>query len=162
MARGQAEIEAEIRALESRLSDLRAELAAAAEAPAAERDPAAPLRVMIADDDPDIRALLTALIGRTDDLYLVGAAEDTNGAIELARTSSPDVAVLDLSMPGGGGIAAAIAIARELPNVKIVAFTSLDTLDAQVDVMRAGAASFLVKGAPPEEILKTIRQSVRW
>jgi DNA-binding NarL/FixJ family response regulator len=162
--RGRADIEAEIRALESRLTELRGELDALGQAPAASPEPAGErrLRVMFADDDPDIRALLSAVIGAAGDLELVGSATDTNEAIDLARRELPDVAVLDLSMPGGGGIAAAVSIARDAPATKIVAFTSLDTLDAQTDVMRAGAVSFLVKGAPPDEILNTIRQSVRW
>jgi DNA-binding NarL/FixJ family response regulator len=162
--RGRADIEAEIRALESRLNELRGELDALGQAPAPSAEPAGErrLRVMFADDDPDIRALLNAVIGAAGDMELVGSAPDTNEAIDLARRELPDVAVLDLSMPGGGGIAAAVAIARDTPATKIVAFTSLDTLDAQTDVMRAGAVSFLVKGAPPDEILNTIRQSVRW
>jgi DNA-binding NarL/FixJ family response regulator len=155
--RSREQIEAEIADLEARLGELRSQLAAAAEADGDYR-----LRVLIADDDGDIRALLSALIGSADDLELVASADDTQQAIDAARSHKPDVAVLDLSMPGGGGTLAAISIVRDSPQTKIVAFTSLDTMDAQLEVMRAGAVSFLVKGARPDEILKTIRQAPRW
>ena len=157
------EIQAEIAALESRLEVLREELGAAAPArgPAAEGDSGEPrrLRVLIADDEPDIRELVGTLVVTQQDMELVGVASDTGGAIEQARQHAPDVAVLDLSMPGGGGVQAAMEILRELPDTKIVAFTAHDTPDAQLDMMRAGAVSFLLKGTPNAEILSTIRKA---
>jgi DNA-binding NarL/FixJ family response regulator len=159
--RGQAEIEAEIRALEARLAQLREELdGVAAERPASTAD--GPLQVLIADDDPVMREFLQTVIESQSDLAFAGVAADTQEAIELARASKPDVVVLDLSMPGGGGIVAAIEIARESPATKIVAFTSLDDLQSQTEFMRAGAVSYLVKGASPDEVVSTIRQAVRW
>ena len=163
MTRAASEIEAEIRALEDRLAALREELAQSGPAePESAEDPDRPLRILIADDEPDIRELLGTLIVTQADLELVGVASDTGEAVAQAREHKPDVAILDLSMPGGGGIQAAIEIVRDRPETKIVAFTAHDTADAQLDVMRAGATSFLVKGASSDEILRTIRQAVRY
>lgn len=162
--RGRVEIEAEIRALEARLAELRKELGsvAAEPPPAAAPTTDGTLRVLIADDDPVIREFLQTIVESQPDLTTAGVATNTEEAIAAARGSAPDVVVLDLSMPGGGGLVAAITIARESPATKIVAFTSLDDLQSQTEAMRAGAVSYLVKGASPDEVLATIRQSVRW
>ena len=65
------------------------------------------IRLLIADDDPTIRLVMSALVARQDDLELVGEAEDATQAIELTARRRPDVVVLDFDMPGGGGVVAA-------------------------------------------------------
>lgn len=112
---------------------------------------------MIADDDQLARAMIVAMIERADELELVGAAEDAASAIELATEHTPDVAVLDWVMPGGGGPAAAREIQNRNPDTKIVALTASDSQEAELDMLRAGAQSFLVKGCTPEELVRTIR-----
>jgi DNA-binding NarL/FixJ family response regulator len=112
---------------------------------------------MIADDDALARAMISAMIERADELELVGVAEDAAGAIELATEHKPDVAVLDWVMPGGGGPAAAREIQTQSPGTKIVALTASDSQEAELDMLRAGAQSFLVKGCTPEELVQTIR-----
>ena len=115
------------------------------------------LRVMIADDDALARALIEAIVERDTELELVACAEDANGAIELADEHRPDVAVLDWVMPGGGGAAAAREILVRSPETRIVALTASDEHEAMSDSLRAGARQAIVKGCPPEELLRTIR-----
>jgi DNA-binding NarL/FixJ family response regulator len=116
-----------------------------------------PLRLLIADDDALARALIEAIVERDRELELVGSAEDAGRAIELAIEHKPDVAVLDWVMPGGGGEVAAREILARSPGTKIVALTSADGQDARTETLRAGARISLVKGCPPEELLRTIR-----
>ncbi len=73
------------------------------------------VRVMIAEDDPTVREALQKLIQSDSALELVGAASDTRGAIDLAASLLPDVVLLDVRMPGGGGEAAAKAIRKRSP-----------------------------------------------
>jgi DNA-binding NarL/FixJ family response regulator len=112
---------------------------------------------MIADDDALARALIEAIVERDCELELVASAEDAGGAIELATKHRPDVAVLDWVMPGGGGPAAAREILVRSPETRIVALTASDTREAEMDSLRAGARSSLVKGCSPDELLRTIR-----
>jgi DNA-binding NarL/FixJ family response regulator len=113
------------------------------------------LTVMIADDDALARALIQAIVERDRELVLVGCAEDAPRAIELAGEHRPDVAVLDWVMPGGGEVATR-AILERSPDTGIVALTT-GAPDAAVATLRAGARRAIVKGSPPEEILRTIR-----
>jgi DNA-binding NarL/FixJ family response regulator len=115
------------------------------------------IKVLIADDDALARALIEEIIKRDDELELVGSAGDAASAIELAGEHQPDVAVLDWVMPGGGGPQAARQIQIQSPDTKIVALTSSDSPEAEMDMLRAGASSFLVKGCSPEELVRTVR-----
>jgi diguanylate cyclase (GGDEF)-like protein len=120
------------------------------------------IRVLIADDDPGVRLALSALGQRQHDLEVVGEAEDTPQAIELAARRRPDVVLLDFDMPGGGGVRAAIEIREASPTTRVVAFSADGSQAAQLDMSRAGAVGYLVKGAPDEEIVRVIRSSARW
>jgi two-component system chemotaxis response regulator CheY len=120
------------------------------------------LRLMIADDDPVSRLMLGAILKREPDFELVGEAADAGQAVELALRRRPDVVLLDVDMPGGGGARAAVQIREGLPDTKIVAISADDDQNTQYDMMRAGAVGFLTKGAPDDEILRVIRSSARW
>jgi diguanylate cyclase (GGDEF)-like protein len=120
------------------------------------------IRLVIADDDPAIRLVMSALVARQEDLELVGEAEDATQAIELAARRRPDVVVLDFDMPGGGGVTAAMAIREANPTTRIVALSADGSQGAQYDMSRAGAVGYLVKGAPEDEIVRVIRSSARW
>jgi diguanylate cyclase (GGDEF)-like protein len=122
----------------------------------------APVRLLIADDDSSSRLLLSEIVGREDGFELVGEAEDATEAIELAARRRPDVVLLDFDMPGGGGVAAAVGIREANPTTRIVAVSADDSQGAQYDMSRAGAVGYVVKGAPDEEIVRTIRSSARW
>jgi diguanylate cyclase (GGDEF)-like protein len=120
------------------------------------------IRLVVADDDPAIRLVLSALIARHEDLELVGEAEDAAQAIELAARRRPDVVVLDVDMPGGGGVTAATAIREANPTTRIVALSADASQGAQYDMSRAGAVGYLVKGASEDEIVRVIRSSAKW
>ena len=120
------------------------------------------LRLLVADDDPVSRLMLGAIVKREPGFELVGEAEDAGQAVELALRRRPDVVLLDVDMPGGGGARAAVEIREGLPEVRIVAISADDSQGSQYDMMRAGAVGFVTKGASDDEILRVIRSSARW
>ena len=120
------------------------------------------LRLMIADDDPVSRLMLGAILKREPGFELVGEAADAGQAVELALRRRPDVVLLDVDRPGGGGARAAVQIREGLPEARIVAISADDSQSTQYDMMRAGAVGFLAKGSPDDEILRVIRSSARW
>jgi diguanylate cyclase (GGDEF)-like protein len=120
------------------------------------------VRVAIADDDESVRLTLGSMLARADGLELVGEASDAPTAISLAATRRPDVVVLDFDMPGGGGLRAATEIRDACPTARIVALSADSSPAAQLDMSRAGAVGYLVKGAPPDEIERAIRSAARW
>jgi diguanylate cyclase (GGDEF)-like protein len=120
------------------------------------------VRVAIADDDESVRLTLGSMLARVDGLELVGEAADAPTAISLAATRRPDVVVLDFDMPGGGGLRAATEIRDACPTARIVALSADSSPAAQLDMSRAGAVGYLVKGAPPDEIERAIRSAARW
>jgi diguanylate cyclase (GGDEF)-like protein len=129
---------------------------------AAGEQPDSGIRLLIADDDPMVRLTMAALIEREPGLDLVGEAEDADQAIEMAARRRPDVVLLDVNMPGGGGLRAANDIREANPDVKVVALSADDSAGAQYDMTRAGAVGYVVKGSPDEEIVRVIRSSARW
>jgi two-component system, cell cycle response regulator len=120
------------------------------------------VRLLIADDDEAVRLTLSALAIRHPALELVGAAADAKEAIELARQHRPDVVLLDVSMPEGGGVHAATGIRDVMPDARLVALSAHDGPDVQLDMSRAGAIGYLVKGASDEDIVSAIRSAARW
>ncbi|MGH2734229.1 MAG: EAL domain-containing protein [Actinomycetota bacterium] len=114
------------------------------------------VQVLIADDDPGIRLLLAALIGSDPLLALAGSAHTADQAIELARTHTPDVALIDVEMPGGG-VKATREIAACSPRTQVVAFSGHEDRASVLEMVGAGASGYLVKGASSEDILEAIR-----
>jgi DNA-binding NarL/FixJ family response regulator len=114
-------------------------------------------RVLIADDDPVMRMLLSAVINADPALELVAAAEDATQAIALAGEHTPDVVLLDVEMPGGGGPHAARAIRANHPDTRILALSAHETGSAREEMDRAGADGYVTKGTPPGEIAKALR-----
>jgi DNA-binding NarL/FixJ family response regulator len=114
-------------------------------------------RVLIADDDPVMRMLLSAVIDAAPDLDLVAAAEDATQAVELARAHAPDVVLLDVEMPGGGGAHAAREIKATHPGTKVLALSAHETGPARDAMHAAGADGYVVKGTPPAEIAAALR-----
>ena len=120
------------------------------------------IRVVVADDDADIRDLLAAIVEREDGLELAGSASDTDEAISVARTEEPDVVILDWMMPGGGGAKAAAAISAVLPSTRIVGITAGDAAVASYEMGTHGAVAFLQKGFGAAELVEAIHSATRW
>ena len=125
-------------------------------------DEAKPIRVLVADDDEDIRELLSDMINREDAVELVGAADEANSAIKLAEETEPDVAVLDWMMPNGGGPKAAAEISARRPDVRIVGISAGDAVSASLQMGTTGAVAFLEKGFSRQELVEAIQSAVRW
>jgi EAL domain-containing protein (putative c-di-GMP-specific phosphodiesterase class I)/CheY-like chemotaxis protein len=119
------------------------------------------IRVLIAEDDAAVRDALSAIIAGEPRLVLVAAVADGESAVEAAAREQPDVAVLDVRMPGGGGAEAARGIAVCSPNTKVVALSASDDRDAVLEMLQAGVVGYLVKGSSIDGIVESIEQAAR-
>ena len=115
------------------------------------------IAVLIADDHPLFRAGLRALLESVPDTDVVGEAETGEEAVELASSVRPDVVVMDLNMPGLGGIEATRRILETTTGVHVLVMTMHEDDDAVFAALRAGARGYLLKGALQEETLRAIR-----
>jgi DNA-binding NarL/FixJ family response regulator len=118
-----------------------------------------PPRVLIADDDPDVRAVLAAQLALSFDI--VGTAADTNEAIAMAAEHRPDIAILDVEMPGGGGPRATREINAATPATTIVALSADESDRVVRDMLGAGAVAYIRKGVTAEELTALLHESVR-
>ncbi len=119
------------------------------------------IRVLLADDEPEVRAALADLVASDASLELVGAAADADEALALARARRPDVALVDVKMPGGGGVRAAREILRVSPQTRVLALSAYEDRQTVLQMLAAGAVGYLVKGTAPEEIVRAISRAVR-
>jgi DNA-binding NarL/FixJ family response regulator len=115
-------------------------------------------RLMIADDDPLVRSVLGMSLSHAFDV--VGVARDSEEAVELARTSQPDAALVDVVMPKGGGLRAVRGILEVAPDTAIVVLSG-DESDAGVrELMQAGAIAYRRKGVAPQVLAESLIQSI--
>jgi len=115
------------------------------------------IRILIADDHSMFREGLAGIISRIPDFEIVGEAKDGHEALSLSRELLPDVVLMDIQMPGMGGIEACREIRRELPGVRVVMLTVADDVPSIFDAVKAGAAGYVVKHSSFAELEKTIR-----
>ena len=126
----------------------------------AKRDVAEPtrmIRVLLADDHPVVRGGLKQLIDSQADMCVVGEAVDGEDAFRSAETHTPDVLVMDLSMPVVDGIEATRRVRRDLPSVRVLALTVHEERQYLTQLLRAGASGYVLKRAAAEELLRAIR-----
>jgi len=121
------------------------------------------IRVAIADDQELVRAGLRLIIAGEADLEVVGEAATGEEAVTLARRAQPDVLLMDVRMPGLGGIAATEAILDSAGSgrPRILMLTTFDLDEYVYDAMRVGASGFLLKDVPAEDLVVAIRQAAR-
>jgi DNA-binding NarL/FixJ family response regulator len=119
------------------------------------------IRVLVADDHPIVRGGIVALLATADDVEVIGEAPDGLTAVELAERLEPDLVLLDLRMPGLDGDEATSRILSARPATKVVILTTYESDASILTAIEAGASGYLLKAAPPEEILAGIRSVAR-
>lgn len=117
------------------------------------------VQVLVADDDPMIRMALSEVLAAEADLDVVAVAKDAEEAVELAVEHGPDVAVLDVRMPGGGGTHAAREIRLRSPRTQLLAFSAYDDSGAAEELLRLGVREYLIKGITNAEIVAAVRRA---
>ena len=118
----------------------------------------APIRVLVAEDEEPVRAAICDLISGEDGLELAAAASNADDAIEFARAFKPDIALLDVRIPGGGGPHAAREIRTASPDTRSIALSAFDDRTNVLEMLRSGAVGYLVKGNSADEIVDAIRR----
>ena len=118
---------------------------------------AGPLRVLIADDEPLIRAGLRLILDGAPDLSIIGEADDGESAVHRAAELSPDVVLMDIRMPRLSGIAATQRITAAPQPPRVIVLTSFDTDDFILSALRAGASGFLLKDTSPAGLVSAVR-----
>ena len=111
------------------------------------------LRVVIADDQPMMRAGFKAVLEATGDIEVVAEAADGEAAVRAATELAPDVVLMDIRMPGVDGIEAT----RRLPRQRVLILTTFGLDQYIIEALRAGASGFLLKDAPTEEVVAAVR-----
>lgn len=122
-----------------------------------ERNHQTAIRIVIAEDQAQVRRGAAHLLSLEPDMEVVGQACNGLEAVELARVLHPDVILMDLHMPVKGGVAATREIIQEFPATQILVLTTLDDDETVFEAVRAGAHAYLLKDAAEDELLETIR-----
>jgi EAL domain-containing protein (putative c-di-GMP-specific phosphodiesterase class I)/AmiR/NasT family two-component response regulator len=131
---------------------------ASAETPA-EESAVRTVRVMIADDNDALRRALARVVSKKASLELVGLASDAEEAVALARSTRPDVALVDVQMPKGGGVWAAREMHEHVPDTKVVALSGSSDRDGVLEMLRNGAVGYLVKGGDVDVVQSILAAS---
>ncbi len=123
-------------------------------------DVATPIRVLLAEDEEPLRSAISDLVTSEPGLQIVGAVGDAAEAIELAAATLPDVALVDVRMPGGGAKAAR-GIKDVSPATQVVALSAYEDRATVLELLDAGAVAYLVKGISPTEIVEALHRAAR-
>jgi DNA-binding NarL/FixJ family response regulator len=115
------------------------------------------IRVLIVDDQPLLRSAVASLLADETDIEVIGEAESGERAVELARELVPDVTVMDLRMPGIGGVEATRQIAESTPPSRVLVLTTFEEDQNVIAAFRAGAGGFIGKDADPDSIAEAVR-----
>ena len=116
------------------------------------------IRVLLADDQALVRGALAAMLGLEADIEVVAQISSGDELLSAARTVQPDVALVDVQMPGKDGITAAAELHRAMPSCRIVVCTTFGRPGYLSRAMAAGAVGFVVKDAPPEQLVDAVRR----
>ncbi|MEU2829033.1 response regulator transcription factor [Streptomyces lavendulae] len=120
--------------------------------------PAAPIRILLAEDQSMVREALAALLGLEPDIEVLAQVARGDEVVAAARSHDVNVALLDIEMPGMTGIEAAAELRRSLPSLKIVVLTTFGRPGYLRGAMEAGASAFLVKDAPAAQLADAVRR----
>ncbi|RMB82720.1 DNA-binding response regulator [Streptomyces shenzhenensis] len=119
------------------------------------------IRVTVADDQAVVRAGIVAILDAEPGLSVVGQAADGESAVARVLELRPDVALMDIRMPGDGGLAATARITADAPGTRVVVLTTFDLDEYVFAALRAGAVGFLLKDAEPERVIDAVRVAAR-
>ena len=119
------------------------------------------IRVVVIDDHPIVRDGLVRLIGSDPELEVVGSGGDGDAAVTICAELDPDVALMDLSMPGVGGVEATRLIGERAPGVQVIVLTSFMDRERVTEALDAGAIGYLLKDAEPGQLLHAIHAAAR-
>ena len=114
------------------------------------------IKVLVADDHPVVRKGLQSCLAKQGNLRIVGEAADGDEALRKARELSPDVVLMDISMPGMNGLAVTEVLRKEAPDMKVLILSVHSNKEYIFRVIQAGAHGYVSKEAPPEELLRAI------
>jgi two-component system, NarL family, response regulator LiaR len=120
-----------------------------------------PIRVLLVDDHAVVRKGLKALLDREPGIEVAGEAENGDEAVRAAGRLRPDVILMDLEMPGAGGVEATRQITEQYPGAKVVILTSHAAEEDVFPALKAGAQGYLLKHSAPEDVLRAIHQAQR-
>ena len=115
------------------------------------------IRIVVADDHPIVRDGIAATLSGTHGFEVVGQAASGPEAVDLVMAHAPDVVVMDLRMPGGGGVAAVQELRRRGSATRVLVLTTYDTDSDTIAAIEAGATGYLLKDAPTETLVAAIR-----
>ena len=118
------------------------------------------IRVLLAEDQTMVRGALAALLSLEEDVEIVAEASRGDEVVPTALDALPDVALLDIEMPGGDGLAAAAALKESLPSCRVIMLTTFGRAGYLRRAMESGAVGFLLKDAPASELATAIRRAM--
>ncbi|MGY1709860.1 response regulator [Geodermatophilus sp. SYSU D00758] len=116
-----------------------------------------PIRIVVADDHPVVRDGVRSMLAGVPDFDVVGEAASGPEAVAQVRATDPDVVVMDLRMPGGGGVDAVRALRRAGSRAAVLVLTTYDTDSETVAAIEAGATGYLLKDTPAERLFEAVR-----
>jgi DNA-binding NarL/FixJ family response regulator len=122
------------------------------------RTPGEHTKILLVDDHALFRVGMRNILEREPDFEIVGEADDSRSAVDGAIQTSPDIILMDLSLPSPGGIETTSRIKRELPSTGIVVLAVEEDEDALFDAIKAGAAAFILKDVGPDDLVTIIRR----
>ena len=117
----------------------------------------ASVQVIVVDDHTLVREGIIRMLDDVEHIEVIGGAESGEAALKLIKLREPNIVLMDLNMPGMGGLEATKKITRQYPGVKIIVITVCDTEPFPSTLLSAGAAGYVTKGAPVEEVLRAIK-----
>ena len=118
------------------------------------------IRVLLAEDQTMVRGALAALLSLEEDVEIVAEASRGDEVVPTALDALPDVALLDIEMPGGDGLTAAAALKESLPSCRVIMLTTFGRAGYLRRAMESGAVGFLLKDAPASELATAIRRAM--
>jgi DNA-binding NarL/FixJ family response regulator len=118
---------------------------------------AEPLRVIIVDDSAEVLSALGRIIDKQPDMELLGVASSVDDGVLLARQLQPDVVILDVNMPNGGGLRAAKELVVNAPGARLIAFSAFDKMLIRRSMTAAGVSAYVSKSGDIRELLDAIR-----